>query len=140
MFYIGHAFLICNNTTIYMKEQTNMRRVRLTEGQLNNVIREYVSQILNEPDWKTYDNANLKTYKKQKNSDYRNYVDIFHSARNTAIAIKYPHAWVEGFDADNMSPEAQKEFCEFRKEMENQVNDKYKYEKGGRGYYLDDED
>ena len=140
MFYIGPAFLICNNTTIYMKEQTNMRFVRLTEEKLNNVIREYVSQILNEPDWKTYDNANLKTYKKQKNPDYRNYVDIFHSARNTAIAIKYPHAWVEGFDADNMSPEAQKEFCEFRKEMENQVNDKYKYEKGGRGYYLDDED
>ena len=34
-----------------------MRRVRLTEGQLHNVIRESVSQILNELDWKTYDNA-----------------------------------------------------------------------------------
>ena len=117
-----------------------MRRVRLTEGQLHNVIRESVNQILNELDWKTYDNASLKTYKKQKNPDYRNYVDIFHSARNKAIAIKYPHAWVEGFDADNMSPEAQKEYDTYIKEMENNRSGKYKYEKGGRGYYLDDED
>ena len=37
-----------------------MIRVRLTEGQLHNVIRESVSQILNEIDWKTYDNASRK--------------------------------------------------------------------------------
>ena len=117
-----------------------MRRVRLTEGHLHNVIRESVNQILNELDWKTYDNASLKTYKKQKNPDYRNYVDIFHSARNKAIARKYPHAWAEGFYNGHLSPEAQKEYDTYIKEMENNRSGKYKYEKGGRGYYLDDED
>jgi hypothetical protein len=37
-----------------------MRRVRLTEGQLHNVIRESVNQILNELDWKTYASAARK--------------------------------------------------------------------------------
>ena len=37
-----------------------MRRIRLTEEQLHHVIRESVSQILNEIDWKTYDNASRK--------------------------------------------------------------------------------
>ena len=89
---------------------------------------------------KRFLHSSLEKISDKKNPDYRNYVDIFHSARNKAIAIKYPHAWVEGFDADNMSPEAQKEYSDFHKDYDHQVNGDYKYEKGGRGYYMDDED
>ena len=53
LFYVWHG--ICgdganyhNFADIYRKRNKNMRRVRLTEGQLHNVIRESVNNILNE--------------------------------------------------------------------------------------------
>ena len=45
----------------YLYERNkNMRRIKLTEHQLHNVIRESVSNILNELNWKTYNNAAKK--------------------------------------------------------------------------------
>lgn len=38
------------------------RNIRLTEGQLNRVIKESVNNILSELDWKTYANASKKRY------------------------------------------------------------------------------
>jgi DNA-binding FadR family transcriptional regulator len=53
LFYVWHG--ICgdganyqNFADIYRKRKKSMRRVRLTEGQLHNVIRESVNNILNE--------------------------------------------------------------------------------------------
>ena len=60
-----------------------------------------------------------------------------------ALERKYPHYFADnkyGTKIGDMSPEAQKEYSEYKKETNNQYNGGYKYEKGGRGYYLDDED
>jgi hypothetical protein len=37
---------------------------------------------------------------------------------------------------DNNSPEK----LAYNKDLDNQMNGRYKYEKGGRGYYVDDDD
>ena len=72
-----------------------MRRVRLTEGQLHNVIRESVSQILNEIDWKTYDNAARKKYERMQNQDdiyeYDRDISPLKRASDDALMKKYPH-------------------------------------------------
>jgi hypothetical protein len=114
-----------------------MRRVRLTEGQLHNVIRESVNKILNEIDWRTYDNARLKRLKNGQDSL------PLETAKMDALRRKYPHyyeAIKHTFVSSQMPPEAQKEYSDFHKDYDHQVNGDYKYEKGGRGYYMDDED
>ena len=121
-----------------------MRRVRLTEGQLHNVIKESVNQILNEIDWKTYNNAARKKYSQMQNpadmDEYKRDVWPLYQASTDAIRRKYPHADAEGYDEDNMSPEAWKEYLELKKDIHNYDEDRYKYEKGGRGYYVDDDE
>ena len=130
-----------------------MRRVRLTEGQLHNVIRESVNNILNEIDWKTYDNAADKKIRRLQNpsdsDEINRYVKPLVYASQEALHRKYPHAYATYLDSWNskdpidttkMSPEEYKEYMEFNKDYCNYEDNKYKYEKGGRGYYLDDED
>ena len=126
-----------------------MRRVRLTEGQLHNVIRESVSQILNELDWKTYDNAERKRYHQMKNQDdddeYHREVMPLASAAAEAAIRQYPHLLsaehkILGNTHEPITPEEQEEYDAYDKDFDNQMNGRYKYEKGGRGYYLDDED
>src|SRR5574344_2074875 len=126
-----------------------MRRVRLTEGQLHNVIRESVSQILNELDWKTYDNAFLekdkRLIKNQNDLDkYGREIWPLDDAAQEAKYRKYPHlksALNKLGDTDEpLTPEEQEEYDAYSKEWDNQFNGMYKYEKGGRGYYVDDED
>ena len=133
-----------------------MRRVRLTEGQLHNVIRESVNQILNELDWKTYDRAEKKKYKRMW--DYQDQVGMdandrlvqdereltpLRDAEKEARNRKYPHLlsahhhWAYN---EPLTPEEQEERDAYRKEWDDLYNGRYKYEKGGRGYYLDDED
>ena len=122
-----------------------MRRVRLTEGQLHNVIRESVCQILNELDWKTLYGASKIKAKRMQNPDdmdeYRREIGPFQEAEYKKKKRKYPHFFDEnerGCKISDLSPEAQKEYLEYMKENENYS--RYKYEKGGRGYYLDDEE
>ena len=125
-----------------------MRRVRLTEGQLHNVIRESVNQILNELDWKTYDNAERKRYHQMKNQDdndeYHREVMPLASAAAEAAIRQYPHLssglHKEQVTHEPLTPEEQEDLDNFREAFNNQLNGRYKYEKGGRGYYLDDED
>ena len=126
-----------------------MRRVRLTEGQLHNVIRESVSQILNELDWKTYDNAfwkkDKRLIKNQNDLDkYGREIWPLNDAAQEAKYRKYPHlksALNKLGDTDEpLTPEEQEEYDAYSKEWDNQFNGMYKYEKGGRGYYVDDED
>ena len=45
-------------------------RVRLTESQLHNVIKESVKQVLSELDWKTYANAANKMRRERGDADY----------------------------------------------------------------------
>jgi hypothetical protein len=124
-----------------------MRRVRLTEGQLHNVIRESVSQILNELDWKTYDNAYNKKWERMENpSDpaehYKNLWPLV-NAKYDAIDRQYPHvssALNKLISNKPLTPEEQEELDTYEKDWDNHMDRKYKYEKGGRGYYLDDED
>jgi transposase len=52
-----------------------MRRIRLTEGQLHNVIRESVNNILNEIDWKTYASAADKSERKPGGGKKARYSD-----------------------------------------------------------------
>ena len=125
-----------------------MRRVRLTEGQLHNVIRESVSQILNELDWKTYDNAADKKFKRMQNKDdsdeFHREVSPLFAASRTAYYKKYPHLESAQnkiyYTHEPFTPAEAEEDSNFEDEFDNQMNGRYKYEKGGRGYYLDDED
>ena len=124
-----------------------MRRVRLTEGQLHNVIRESVNQILNELDWKTYASAARKKDDQMKNPDdsdeFSREVSPLMSASSKAVFRKYPHvssALNKLISNKPLTPEEQEEYDAYDKENDNQLLDKYRYEKGGRGYYLDDED
>jgi len=130
-----------------------MRRIRLTEGQLHNVIRESVSQILNELDWKTYDNAfwkkDKRLVKNQNDLDkYGREIWPLNDAAQEAKYRKYPHLKSALnklgkflIDTDEpLTPEEQEEYDAYSKEWDNQFNGMYKYEKGGRGYYVDDED
>ena len=124
-----------------------MRRIRLTEGQLHNVIRESVSQILNELDWKTYDNAADKKYERLQNKDdmdeFNREVSPLMSASSHAKIRKYPHyihSLYKKHSNAPLTPEEQEEYDAYDKDFNNQRLGKYKYEKGGRGYYLDDED
>ena len=117
-----------------------MRRVRLTEGQLHNVIRESVNNILNEIDWKTYDNAATKRIRRKKDPDD---IDEYSRVVWHAIFQKYPHlqsAIDHRHFNEPLTPEEREEYDAFDKEQQNQLHGRYKYEKGGRGYYLDDED
>ena len=131
-----------------------MRKIRLTEGQLHNVIRESVSQILNEIDWKTYDNAAKKRHKQMPNKNDIDYArDIDYSRRKVwplrsasldALAKKYPHfksGWYKDqYTHEPLTPEEQADVDNWKEEFDNQRLGKYKYGKGGRGYYVDDED
>ena len=124
-----------------------MRRIRLTEGQLHNVIRESVSQILNELDWKTYDNAAKKRIRQMQNPDdideySRDVYPVDHASVHAAFQ-KYPHlqsAIDHRHFNEPLTPEEREEYDAFDKEQQNQLNGRYRYEKGGRGYYLDDEE
>jgi hypothetical protein len=120
-----------------------MRRIRLTEGQLHNVIRESVNQILNELDWKTYASAARKKDDQMKNPDdsdeFSREVSPLMSASSKAVFRKYPHLKsvfnkLESYEP--LTPEEQEEYAAFEKDFHNCY--KYKYEKGGRGYYLDE--
>ena len=51
-----------------MKNTRN--KVRLTESQLHNVIKESVKQVLTELDWKTYANAANKMRRERGDADY----------------------------------------------------------------------
>ena len=149
LFYVWHG--ICGGgqiiiiLQIFISKKKSMRRVRLTEGQLHNVIRESVCQILNELDWKTLYGASKIKAKRMQNPDdmdeYRREIGTFQEAEYEAQKRKYPHFFDEnerGCKISDLSPEAQKEYLEYMKENENYS--RYKYEKGGRGYYLDDEE
>ena len=127
-----------------------MRRIRLTEGQLHNVIRESVNNILNEIDWKTYASAARKKDDQMKNPDdsdeFSREVSPLMSASSKAVFRKYPHLKSALnklgkflIDTDEpLTPEEQEEYDAYSKEWDNQFNGMYKYEKGGRGYYLDE--
>ena len=121
-----------------------MRRIRLTEGQLHNVIRESVSQILNELDWKTYDNAFKKEAGRRVNQsdpdEHHKNLWPFVDAKLDAIYRQYPHLRSAIHKHEPLTPEEQEENDAFDKDYHNQLSGKYKYEKGGRGYYVDDED
>ena len=124
-----------------------MRRIRLTEGQLHNVIRESVNNILNELDWKTYNNAFEKKYKRMQNKDDMDEFDreVGHlgDAYLESLDRQYPLLRSIFHKQDNnepLTPEEQDELDAYDKDTINQRSGKYKYEKGGRGYYLDDED
>ena len=124
-----------------------MRRVRLTEGQLHNVIREAVSQILNEIDWKTYENAAYKKARRMKNpgdmDEWKREAKPFLDAAYTALYKKYPHlqsALNKNYADEPLTPEEQEELEAYDEEYFNFSNNYYKYEKGGRGYYFDDDD
>ena len=125
-----------------------MRRIRLTEEQLHHVIRESVSQILNEIDWKTYDNASRKKYLKLLDmgipyDEVMERVYPLKLARYQNIDRKYPNlqsALNKNYADEPLTPEEQEELDTYEKEYIDQDHGKYKYEKGGRGYYLDDED
>ena len=123
-----------------------MRRVRLTEVQLHNVIRESVNQILNELDWKTYENAARKKYDQMDPKDRQGPCKDLASldqASDDALKRKYPHYFAEkeyGNKIGDMSPEAQKEYFKYKKDVDNQFYGRYNYENGGRGYYVDDEE
>ena len=125
-----------------------MRRIRLTEGQLHHVIRESVSQILNEIDWKTYDNASRKKYLKLLDmgipyDEVMERVYPLKLARYQNIHRKYPHlqsALNKNYADEPLTPEEQEELEAYDEEYFNFSNNYYKYEKGGRGYYVDDDD
>ena len=124
-----------------------MRRIRLTEGQLHNVIRESVNNILNELDWKTYNNAFEKKYKRMQNKDDMDEFDreVGHlgDAYLESLDRQYPLLRSIFHKQDNnepLTPEEQDELDAYDKDTINQRSGKYKYEKGGRGYYFDDED
>ena len=124
-----------------------MRRIRLTEGQLHNVIRESVSQILNEIDWKTYENAAYKKARRMKNpgdmDEWKREAKPFLDAAYTALYKKYPHlqsALNKNYADEPLTPEEQEELEAYDEEYFNFSNNYYKYEKGGRGYYVDDDD
>ena len=124
-----------------------MKRVRLTEGQLHNVIRESVSQILNELDWKTYENAAYKKARRMKNpgdmDEWKREAKPFLDAAYTALYKKYPHlqsALNKNYADEPLTPEEQKELEAYDEEYFNFSNNYYKHEKGGRGYYFDDDD
>ena len=127
-----------------------MRRIRLTEEQLHHVIRESVSQILNEIDWKTYDNASRKKYLKLLDmgipyDEVMERVYPLKLARYQNIDRKYPNLGdilkkKTTYPHESLTPEEQEELDTYEKEYIDQDYGKYKYEKGGRGYYLDDED
>ena len=124
-----------------------MRRVRLTEGQLHNVIKESVSQILNELDWKTYDSAMTKRKQNMRDSgnesDFESHVRPLANARNRAVQNKYPHLDLQNFTNPNsnhkMFPDEQEESNAFDDELDNYYRGNYKYGKGGIGYYLNNE-
>ena len=124
-----------------------MRRVRLTEGQLHNVIRESVSQILNEIDWKTYENAAYKKARRMKNpgdmDEWKRETGPLLDAAYRALHRKYPHlqsALNKNYADEPLTPEEQEELEAYDEEYFNFSNNYYKYEKGGRGYYFDDDD
>ena len=124
-----------------------MRRIRLTEGQLHHVIRESVNNILNELDWKTYDNAFEKKYKRMQNKDdkdefNREVMPLANAAAEAEIR-QYPHllsALDKKYANEPFTPEEQEDYDAFHKAFNNKLHGRYKYEKGGRGYYLDDEE
>ena len=124
-----------------------MRRIRLTEGQLHHVIRESVNNILNELDWKTYNNAFEKKYKRMQNKDdmdeFNREVGHLGDAYLESLDRQYPLLRSIFHKQDNnepLTPEEQDELDAYDKDTINQRSGKYKYEKGGRGYYLDDEE
>ena len=124
-----------------------MRRIRLTEGQLHHVIRESVNNILNELDWKTYNNAFEKKYKRMQNKDdmdeFNREVGPLGDAYLESLDRQYPLLRSIFHKQDNnepLTPEEQDELDAYDKDTINQRSGKYKYEKGGRGYYLDDEE
>ena len=124
-----------------------MRRIRLTEGQLHHVIRESVNNILNELDWKTYNNAFEKKYKRMQNKDDMDEFDreVGHlgDAYLESLDRQYPLLRSIFHKQDNnepLTPEEQDELDAYDKDTINQRSGKYKYEKGGRDYYLDDEE
>ena len=124
-----------------------MRRIRLTEGQLHHVIRESVNNILNELDWKTYNNAFEKKYKRMQNKDDMDEFDreVGHlgDAYLESLDRQYPLLRSIFHKQDNnepLTPEEQDELDAYDKDTINQLHGRYKYEKGGRGYYLDDEE
>ena len=122
-----------------------MRRVRLTEGQLHNVIRESVSQILNELDWKTYDNAARKRRMQIGMNFNKDYEDrkILPLKRAAADAYnkKYPHlsSIVQHEKYGEQTPEEQKEGDAATLDYDKHQTNHWRYEKGGRGYYLDND-
>ena len=120
-----------------------MRRIRLTEERLHNVIRESVSQILNELNWKTYDSAGRKML--YRNDQKKKIIDgyLLLRAGDKELNKQYPHLH-SIFDKrhfnEPLTPEEQEELDTYEKDWDNHMDRKYKYEKGGRGYYVDDED
>ena len=120
-----------------------MRRVRLTEGQLHNVIRESVNKILNEIDWKTYNNAALKKSNTMQNPDdideYERDVRPLYQASYDTLMRKYPHASSASHKQlinAPLTPEEQEELDAYNEDVRNYDAGRYKYEKGGRGYYV----
>ena len=66
---------------LYNTMKNTRNKVRLTESQLHNVIKESVKQVLSELDWKTYQNAAKKSHLKaldnddMSNNEYYNELD-----------------------------------------------------------------
>ena len=92
------------------KQYNNMNntrnKVRLTESQLHNVIKESVKKILSELDWKTYANAEKKTRTTQGNTDYwkekgEKWFDAISKAADGKLRAKrFGNAAKDAFDRD----------------------------------------
>lgn len=109
-----------NNSTQQINCNTNMNKnkIRLTESQLHNMIRESVKQVLSELDWKTYASAADKARDRRLNNkdDYDAYrnterEDAFNDAASKALSKKYNLRDVETYgDKDNPKKRIVKRF------------------------------
>lgn len=98
--------IITENKQYYTMNNTK-NKVRLTESQLHNIIKESVKQVLSELDWKTYANAEKKALEKFNDA---------HSPYNYKDIDRYA-----------------KLYKKFRKARQNAFNKEYAYDEGNHG-------
>ena len=73
-------------------------RIRLTESQLHNIIKESVKQMLSELDWKTYQNAAKKSHLKALDNYYNMPYDEYDNEMDRSS--RFRHAAEDAFNKD----------------------------------------
>lgn len=69
-----------------------MAKIKLTESELHRIVKESVQEVLNELDWRTYDNARGKALDKADNTD-----NVYEKQRRINQANDFSSASTKGY-------------------------------------------